>query len=78
MKEILAEIPVAPEMTQGEAGNDIEITLFQPASLPRTQDIAFPVIDIIDPEIRTDHIGIIPFLVKQDLVRMQQGENMTQ
>jgi hypothetical protein len=77
MQEVLAEIPVAPKMTQGEAGNNIKITLLQPAIFLPAENKSFPLFDIINSEIRTDHMGIIPFLVELDLVRMQQGEDMT-
>ncbi len=75
---MLAEVVVTAKMAQCKTGNDIEVVFFKPAFLFCADDKTFPFVDVIDPEIGADHMGIIPFLVESDIVCMQQGESMPQ
>ena len=70
MEEMLTEMMVATEMTQGEARDDIEVALLQLAFFLCAEDESFTLVDVIDPEIGTDHMDIVPFFVESDLVGM--------
>lgn len=78
MEEMLAEIVIASEMAQGEAGDDIEVAFLQLAFFLCAENKAFSFVDVIDPEVGADHMGIVPFFVEPDLVYVQQGECMSQ
>jgi len=75
---MLAEIVVTVKMAEGKTGNDVEISFFQLAFFLCADDKTFPIVDVIDPEIGADHMGIIPLLVEPDTVYVEQGERVPQ
>ena len=61
-------------MTQCETRDDIEITLFKLDFFLRGGNKTFPFINVVNPEIWTNDVRIIPFIIQFDIVDMKQGE----
>ena len=71
MKEILAEIIIAVEMAQGKTWNNVQMAGFKADLFIGATNISFPLFNIIDAEIGTYNIGVIPLFVQFHMLNMQ-------
>ena len=65
-------------MTYRKAGDDIQIAFLQLAFFLCAENESFAIVDVIDPEVGADHMGVVPFFVEPDLIGVQQRESMSQ
>jgi hypothetical protein len=64
-------------VTQSKTWDDIEIPRLKFYLFLFAYDKTLPFIDVIYPEIRTEHIGVIPLFIQLNIVDMQKGEVIT-